>query len=893
MAMLVLDVNGAWNDQRTGDIVKKIIYSDYEDIAPVLQPEDIPPVGDSPAAGYKKEGSWTEGTKVISMPPDITIRSDHTYTYTYEAKATAALTVSQADGVYGTALADPAYTRPAGAIGNPVITYSGTAWDGSAYGPSSEKPAQAGGYTVFMREETADTVYSGSASFSVAPKSITDAAVSLDKTQMTYNGSEQHVSVTGVTIDGMSLAEKDYEVTGNTGTNAGSYSVEVTGKGNFKDSATAAWSIVGKAMTVTAEGFKGPYDWTEHGITVSVTEPAKGAEIRYGTAEGTYDLEAGPTLTDAGNLTVYFRVTAENYAEYTGSAAVQITAVPATVAAEAKTKVFETADPELTAVVAGVLEGEKLNYTLSRAAGENAGEYAIAVALGENPNYEVEAAGATFTITRAEAAVTKVPTAISGLVCNNTTQELVTAGTASGGTIRYALGEDSTTPPASGWNVGIPAGTDAGTYHVWYKAAGDENHTDSAAACVSVKIDPKKKDEEGIPALVTRCYRYLLGREPDADGKAAWIEQMESGNLTACGIMLGFLNSDEYKAKGDLTDKAFVEALYRTMLDRAPDPAGKAYWMAKLTGGSTRQDVIVGFCRSVEFNRISIKEGIKADSGKADAAEAVSPAADMRKIRAFVAKCYTYFLGREPDMDGLYYWADRLGYGGLTAVKTVEAFMTSDEFLSRKLSNESIVKALYLVMLNRSSDPEGEQHWTTVLIAGNPVAVVINGIASSPEFKGICEEYGMVAGALKVAERPAEMIPEEAAVYEKEAPAAPASEYTNEEKIKAFVEHCYKAVFGRDGDAEGVANYTKAILDGTKTPKSTARKFVFSSEFQGKLPGNEEFIRILYRLYFDREPGAEELSGWIQMLEDGASLEDIVNGFAGSEEFRTIVNEMK
>ena len=72
-----------------------------------------------------------------------------------------------------------------------------------------------------------------------------------------------------------------------------------------------------------------------------------------------------------------------------------------------------------------------------------------------------------------------------------------------------------------------------------------------------------------------------------------------------------------------------------------------------------------------------------------------------------------------------------------------------------------------------------------------------------------------------------------------------------------------------------------------------ARELVFSAEFQGKLPGNEEFIRILYRLYFDREPGAEELAGWVKMLEDGASLEEIVNGFAGSEEFKGIVNAMK
>ena len=75
--------------------------------------------------------------------------------------------------------------------------------------------------------------------------------------------------------------------------------------------------------------------------------------------------------------------------------------------------------------------------------------------------------------------------------------------------------------------------------------------------------------------------------------------------------------------------------------------------------------------------------------------------------------------------------------------------------------------------------------------------------------------------------------------------------------------------------------------------KKVAYEFIFSPEFQEKLPGNEEFIRILYRLYFDREPGAEELAGWVKMLEDGASLEEIVNGFAGSAEFKAIVNAMK
>ena len=43
----------------------------------------------------------------------------------------------------------------------------------------------------------------------------------------------------------------------------------------------------------------------------------------------------------------------------------------------------------LTAVVEGNLEGETINYTLSREEGEEAGEYDIIVTPGENSNYTV------------------------------------------------------------------------------------------------------------------------------------------------------------------------------------------------------------------------------------------------------------------------------------------------------------------------------------------------------------------------------------------------------------------------------------------------------------------------------------------------------------------------
>ncbi len=61
-----------------------------------------------------------------------------------------------------------------------------------------------------------------------------------------------------------------------------------------------------------------------HGITVTVTDPATGATVKYGTTAGAYTIDASPTQTEAGTLTVYYQVTADNYTAYAGSATVTI-----------------------------------------------------------------------------------------------------------------------------------------------------------------------------------------------------------------------------------------------------------------------------------------------------------------------------------------------------------------------------------------------------------------------------------------------------------------------------------------------------------------------------------------------------------------------------------------
>lgn len=165
-----------------------------------------------------------------------------------------------------------------------------------------------------------------------------------------------------------------------------------------------------------------------------------------------------------------------------------IAKAPVTITVDAKTKVYGEKDPELTATVTGLIGSDKLNYTLSRTAGEDAGEYTITAVMGDNPNYDVTVKTNVFTITKANAAVATAPAAITGLTYTGTAQELITAGTAEGGEMRYALGTDTVTAPIDGWNTAIPTGTDELTYYVWYKTAGDQNHNDTTPVCLTVVI---------------------------------------------------------------------------------------------------------------------------------------------------------------------------------------------------------------------------------------------------------------------------------------------------------------------------------------------------------------------------------------------------------------------
>ena len=71
---------------------------------------------------------------------------------------------------------------------------------------------------------------------------------------------------------------------------------------------------------------------------------------------------------------------------------------------------------------------------------------------------------------------------------------MTVTGEATGGEMQYALGTASEATEA--YSTAIPTATEAGTYHVWYKVKGDENHSDTDPAHVAVNIAEEKKPDE-------------------------------------------------------------------------------------------------------------------------------------------------------------------------------------------------------------------------------------------------------------------------------------------------------------------------------------------------------------------------------------------------------------
>ena len=284
-----------------------------------------------------------------------------------------------------------------------------------------------------------------------------------------------------------------------------------------------------KAMTVSAEDVNATVDGQPHGITVNVTDPASGYTVKYGTEVGTYNLDASPTQTEAGELTVYYQVTADNYTTYTGSAKVTVNAKQTqTITAADVTANYGDTDKKVSATTNGngaisyeVKDGSADYIDVDTSTGaltiKKVGTATVIVTAAETSTYAQATKEVTVTINKANAVAATVTA--NNRTYDGTDKPLVNVtGEATGGEMQYALGDaNGATEP---YTTSIPTKTDAGTYYVWYKVVGDANHNSTEPNSVEAKINPVDKTDLNTAIEEAEAY-YESIKEDDVYAQVA------------------------------------------------------------------------------------------------------------------------------------------------------------------------------------------------------------------------------------------------------------------------------------------------------------------------------------------------------------------------------------
>jgi len=108
--------------------------------------------------------------------------------------------------------------------------------------------------------------------------------------------------------------------------------------------------------------------------------------------------------------------------------------------------------------------------------------------------------------------------------------------------------------------------------------------------------------------------------------------------------------------------------------------------------------------------------------------------------------------------------------------------------------------------------------------------------------------------------------------------------------VEDFVTRFYLYVLSRQPDAPGLANWVDGLIDLTLSGADVGNGFVFSQEFINRNTSNGEFLTILYRAFFDREPDTPGYSYWLSQLNSGTSRQNVLDGFIYSTEFAALCN---
>ena len=114
----------------------------------------------------------------------------------------------------------------------------------------------------------------------------------------------------------------------------------------------------------------------------------------------------------------------------------------------------------------------------------------------------------------------------------------------------------------------------------------------------------------------------------------------------------------------------------------------------------------------------------------------------------------------------------------------------------------------------------------------------------------------------------------------------------SKKSFSEYVERLYVVALGRASEKDGKDFWCEKVGNGTYSGADCARGFLYSDEFLGKKQSNEEFIKTLYRTFFNRE-AAKDPDGynyWLSNI-DAMGRTHVIECFINSAEWCDICSE--
>jgi len=99
--------------------------------------------------------------------------------------------------------------------------------------------------------------------------------------------------------------------------------------------------------------------------------------------------------------------------------------------------------------------------------------------------------------------------------------------------------------------------------------------------------------------IMARLYLGFLDRIPDYGGLVFWMNDI-AAQPSLTRVATRFARAAEFELGSALGNRDFVAEVYRTILDREPEPGGLGYWTERLDDGTPRGRALLEISESIE-----------------------------------------------------------------------------------------------------------------------------------------------------------------------------------------------------------------------------------------------------------------------------------------------------